>query len=128
VSHFTRLRTRLVDEALVKAALESMGYSVLPVGHGVDGWLGATTNADFKVKLKGTKHEVGFVRGREGFEVVADWYGVPLKRDDFIRQLTRTYAVDATKAALAQDGYQLEEETSERDGTVRLVLTRYTGM
>lgn len=128
MSHFTRLRTKLFDEALVRSALESMGYSVLPVGQGVGGWLGATTSADFKVRLKGTKHEVGFVRGNDGFEVVADWYGVPVKRMDFIRELTRTYAIDATKIALAQDGYQLQEETSERDGTVRLVLTRYTGM
>lgn len=128
MSHFTKLATKLIDEEFVRSALVRMGYEPLPVGKGVAGWQGKRTQADFKVSPAGARHEIGFVRTPTGYEVVADWYGMSIDRNLFTTQLSREYAIDATKMTLARDGYSLAEETVAENGTIRLVLTRQTGM
>ena len=128
MSHFTKLSTKLMDEEFIKSALARMGYEPLPVGKGVAGWQGQRTQADFKISPAGARHEIGFARTPQGYEIVADWYGMSIDRNHFTTKLSREYAIDATKATLARDGYSLAEETLTENGTVRLVLTRHTGM
>lgn len=128
MSHFTKLATRLIDEQTIKEALRSMGFEAIPPGPGVKGWLGSTAKADFKISPEATNHEIGFVKSPRGYEVIADWFNMGLSQKKFVSDLTREYAITATKATLLRDGYQLTEEVTSGDGVVRLVLSRYTGM
>ena len=101
MSHFTRVRTRLVDEPTLREALARMGYEVLPPGSGVHGWQGNKAKAAFKVRPAKTAYEIGFVpEPGHGFTVIADWWGVRVVRQDaFVRQLTREYALVGTVSA-----------------------------
>ena len=128
MSHFTKLATKLVDADTIKAALTTMGYSAIATGKGVKGWQGQRTDAEFKIAPSGARHEIGFVKSATGYDVVADWFTMGIDQRQFLSDLTREYAITATKATLARDGYELREETANEDGVVRLVLTRYTGM
>lgn len=128
MSHFTKIATKLVDGDFIKDALVAMGYEPISTGSGVKGWQGQRTGADFKIAPAGSRHEIGFVRGPGGYEVVADWYSMSLRQGEFVSELTRQYALGATKATLARQGYQLAEESTSQDGVVRLVLTRQTGL
>ncbi|MEU3457266.1 DUF1257 domain-containing protein [Micromonospora sp. NPDC006766] len=126
MSHFTRVRTRLVDERTIRGALARMGYEVLPPGNGVHGWRGQKADAAFKVRPAGTKYEIGFVpESGRGFTVVADWWGVDvLPKDAFMQRLTREYALVGTVSALAEQGFEVQEQVEKESGEIRVVLRR----
>lgn len=128
MSHFTRVRTRLTDEPTIKQALARMSYKVLDAADGVRGWQGQRTKAAFKVRVPRTSYEIGFVPGSstaQGFSIVADWWGIRvMTQDEFTQRLTREYAYVATVNSLAAKGFQIQEQTTQESGEVRLVLRR----
>lgn len=126
MSHFTRVRTRLVDERTLRQALDRMGYEVLPPGNGVHGWQGQKAAAAFKVRPARTAFEIGFVPERDrGYTVVADWWGIRVvQQQPFMQRLTREYALVGTVSALTAKGYEVQEQIEKESGEIRVVLRR----
>lgn len=129
MSHFTRVRTRLADGNVLRKALEEMGHTVRPAGRGVRGFLGRRTEADFKVRPEGGRHEIGFAPSDDGYVVVADWWGIRgLTETSFVRTLKQQYALVATVSALESRGFEVERRTDEQSGDIRVVLRRTAGV
>jgi hypothetical protein len=129
MSHFTRIRTRLCDEATLRTALGLLGYQVEPAGDGVYGYGGKRTQAQFKIRPGRNRYEIGFQPTPRGYVVVADWWGLKrLKREEFTRLLAQRYALVATRATLEARGFQVDEQLETEDGEIRLVLRRTVGV
>jgi len=129
MSHFTRVQTRLTDEPTIKQALVRMSYKVLDAGDGVQGWQGQRVKAAFKVRPRRFgRYEIGFVPASQGYTIVADWWGVRIKQQEFTQRLTREYAYVATVNTLAAKGFEVQEERTATTGEVRLVLRRTVGV
>ena len=125
MSHFTTIPTRLVDANQILQALADLGYTVQQGPVKVKGYLGQTTEAEFKISLQHSGHDIGFRRGKDGYELLADWRGISsLNRDDFVRQLNQRYAWHAAQEALTAEGFTLVEEEQQQNGTLHLVLRR----
>lgn len=124
MSHFTTLKTKLRDGDLIQQALKELGYKFTRKGEQIKGWNGRTTTAEFRILTSSASYDVGLVMGADGYEVVADWMGVKgFDRQKFVRDITRSYSVIATKKSLAEQGFSLASET-EANGQVTLVLRR----
>ncbi|GIH07151.1 hypothetical protein Rhe02_52180 [Rhizocola hellebori] len=130
MSHFTRVRTKLMDEMTIREALTRMGYTVMLANDGVFGWQGRRAEAAFKVRPSKTRFEIGFVpEPRSGYSIVADWWGVAVvKQEVFTQQLTREYAYVATVATLTAKGFEVQEQVIEDSGEIRMVLRRQVGV
>ena len=125
MSHFTKIRTKLVDENTLRAALKRLGYSPEDTGDGVRGWQGIKTTADFKITPHKGDYEIGFVKQSGTYSIVADWYGVHSTSESrFAANVTQAYGVEGTLSTLTAQGFELGEELHDRDGTVRLTLRR----
>lgn len=128
MSHFTKVRTRLTDRAVLEGALQRMGYAVEPPGRGIKGWMGQRTDAAFKIKPTPKSYEIGFIPSSSGFTIVADWYGVEgVSEAALLVQLTQQYAVEATMRTLEARGFELDTQVNDDDGMVRLKLRRSIG-
>lgn len=125
MSHFTTIRTRLVDQTHLLKALADLGHNVQQGPVKVQGYLSKTTLADFKIAIPGKKYDIGFRRSADGYEIMADWWGLSgINRTEFVRQLHQRYAYHAAREALTAEGFALVEEEQQQNGSLHLVLRR----
>ncbi|QPN56994.1 DUF1257 domain-containing protein [Synechococcus sp. CBW1107] len=127
MSHFTTIRTRVVEASHLQKALVDLGYTVQHGPITVNGYQGNTTKADLKIATASKGYDIGFRRtnSNDGYELVADWWGIRgIEQKDFVRQLHQRYAYHAAQEALIAEGFSLVEEGQQQDGTLHLVLRR----
>jgi hypothetical protein len=128
MSHFTRIRTKLKDVEVVKKVLRDMGYEPVEDPEGgqviVRGWAGDTRKADMKV-ARG-EFDIGFVCSADGFELIGDFTGMQLSEKRFADDLGRRYAREVVRAGAEAQGFAVVEEVQQADGSVRLVVERWT--
>ncbi|MCT0198265.1 DUF1257 domain-containing protein [Synechococcus sp. CS-1325] len=125
MSHFTTIRTRLMEASYLHMALVDLGHTVQHGPVTVNGYQGNTTTADLKIITSNSSYDIGFQNTTAGFELVADWWGIRgIEQTSFLRQLHQRYAYHAAQEALIAEGFSLVEEEQQQDGTLHLVLRR----
>jgi hypothetical protein len=125
MSHFTLLRVRLSDRTPLLKALADLGHAVQPGPIRVRGYQGNSVEADFKITPNNGGFDIGFRQREDGYELVADWWGIRgLRQEVFVQQLRQRYAYHSACEALTAEGFALVEEETRADGTLRLVLRR----
>ena len=125
MSHFSRIRTKMVEKDLVMKALADLGFTV-EEGESlqVRGFGGQQTAVDLKVPLK-MSYDIGLRYREKSYEIVADWFGVRgVKQQEFTQRLNQRYAYHAARAKLESQGFDLVEEEVQETGQIRLVLRR----
>lgn len=125
MSHFTTIRTQLVEASHLEKALVDLGHTVEHGPVAVKGYQGNTTQADLKIGTANKNYDIGFRRAGSSYELVADWWGIRgIDRESFVQQLTQRYAYHAAQEALLAEGFSLVAEAQQEDGTLHLVLRR----
>ena len=81
MSHFTTVQTKIKDLVCLKKALTDLGYAFTEDEAGVEvlGYLGAKTRAELSVKAS-KSYDIGVKKTVDGYEFVADWWGVETTR------------------------------------------------
>ena len=125
MSHFTRLRTQMVQKEFVIAALKDLGFTAEVGELEVRGYGGNRTRVEIRVPTSWHEYDIGFRKVGQTYEMVADWYGIHgISRKQFSRDLARRYAYHAARAKLQEQRFELVEETVEQDGRIHLVVRR----
>lgn len=122
MSHFTMLRTRMMDDATIRRALSDLGFEVVDGPVKVAGYRDEKAEADFKAVRWG--REIGFRRGDDGWEMIADWWMVEkaIRQDKFVQTLMQRYAYLMVVDRLVAQSFSLATEEHDKDGTIRLVF------
>lgn len=125
MSHFTRIKTKMVIKEFITQALDDLGYTWEEGDLQMRGFLGERTRVEIKVRKPRRGHEIGLRKSGDSYEIVADWYGVRgVSKDEFQQLLTQRYAYHAARAKLMEQGFDLVSEETEQDGRLHLVLRR----
>lgn len=126
MSHFTRIKTQMVEKEFLLKALKDLGYAYEEGELNVRGFARERAGVEIKVRAGGLlAREIGFRKNGDTYEIVADWWGIGgPKRAEFQQQVTRRYAYHAARAKLEAQGFNLVAEEVEQDGQIRLVLRR----
>jgi hypothetical protein len=123
MSHFTKIRTQMVERAYLIQALEDLGYACEEENVTIRGFGRQSQQVDIRVKTRG--YDIGFRKVGKSYEVVADWWGVRgINREKFLQQVTQRYAYHAARAKLEEQGFALTSEDMQEDGRIHLVLRR----
>jgi hypothetical protein len=132
MSHFSRIRTRFRHREALIQCLEELGNTV-ETDTPIKGYHGQHI-VDIAAKQSGG-YGVGFVKNSDGtYDMIADWWGVSgtgQKKiaDDLKRQaetIQKEYARKMVLEQTAKDGFEIVSQTDEADGTVRIVVRRWT--
>jgi hypothetical protein len=124
MSHFSQIKTKMVDEKIVLQALEDLGMKYQQGDQQVMGFGGQKTQVDIRIPL-GMSYDVGLRKRGGVYEIVADWIGVRgFTQQEFTQRLTQRYAYHATRDKLEEQGFALVEEEVEETGQIRIVLRR----
>lgn len=125
MSHFTRVKTQMVERAFLVQALRDLGHEVEEGDVQIRGYAGRKTRVEVKIPTSNRGYDIGFRKDGAVYEMVADWWGIHgIKRDQLVQQLTQRYAYQAARAKLAEQGFELVDEQRQKDGRIHLTLRR----
>lgn len=123
MSHFTRVKTQLTDIQMVKRALEDLGHTV--TSGAVHGYSAQEAKADLVVRL-GDRVDVGFRQDGKTVSMVGDFWGSRTNPEEFLNKVSQRYAYLTVIEQTTDQGWQKITEETQADGSVRLVLQRWS--
>ena len=123
MSHISVMKIAVAGRDLLLQALAELGYEVvegenLSITDGVK-----SVKVDFLLKVPYTE-SIGFRKGKNGWQLAADWFRVNLDRKKFENQLKQQYAYLSVKQSLANQGFLVTEEMRDEKERIHLVLRR----
>ena len=129
MSHFTKVATKINDLVALKKALDQLGWKYKYAEQGVEvrGWRGQTTKAEIAIDMG--KYDVGVVKQADGtYALEADWWGVEttrgLKEEEVVKEINAKYAYQRVVAAVEEQGYTIDTNAVQKDGTVKLTVSK----
>jgi len=135
MSHFSKMRTRIKDQALLEKCLRSMGYKV-EKNVDIKGHSGKQ-RVDLAITT-GEGYSIGFKRDLDDvFQIVADWYDIKSmgkhafaarlgqRFEEMEKKILREYALKTVLQKTKDQGFTIVEHTEEKDGTIRLIARRW---
>src|SRR5262249_55804317 len=133
VSHFTQVETKINDLVALKAALAERGLAFEEATENqlvkVRGWKGSTITAEAKIAAS-KSYDIGLQLTEEGtYKLMADWWGIEEETNEesakIQQRIIQCYAKHKVKAEVAKQGFTLDEEQVEADGTIRLAVSKW---
>ncbi len=127
MSHFSNIKTKIRNLTSLKSALNDMGIDWKEGSGSVRGYQGETRNAAVVVE-QDNNYDIGFSWNGSEYELVADlqYWNQPLTVDGFLRQVTQRYAYHTVIEATNKEGFNISEEQKNEDGSIRLVVQRWS--
>ena len=125
MSHFTTIRTQIVEKEYLKQALQDLGYAYQEGAVKVNGYRGNQTTAELKIATSNAGYDIGFNKTGNSYELIADWWGIrDLNQQTFVQQLSQRYAYHSACAKLEEQGFSLVSENVEEGQRIHLILRR----
>ena len=128
MSHFSKIKTQIRNLTSLQAALTDMGVDWKSGSRQVRGYQGQTRNAEVTIE-QDNGYDVGFSWNGKEYELVADmqYWQQPLSVEGFLRQVTQRYAYHTVVNETARQGFQVTEQQKNSDGSIRLLVQRWSG-
>jgi hypothetical protein len=127
MSHFSNIKTQIRNLTSLKAALTDLGIDWKEGPHPVRGYQGQTRSAQVVVE-QANNYDIGFSWNGNEYELVADlqYWQQPLSVESFLRKVTQGYALQTILNESSQQGFQVAEQQKNEDGSIRLVVQRWS--
>ncbi|NJO94518.1 MAG: DUF1257 domain-containing protein [Hydrococcus sp. RM1_1_31] len=127
MSHFSNIKTQIRNLTSLKAALSDLGIDWKEGSRPVRGYQGQTRNAEIVVE-QNNNYDIGFSWNGSEYELVADlqYWQQPLSVEGFLRKVTQGYAIHTVLNESAKQGFQVAQQQKSEDGSVRLVVQRWS--
>lgn len=127
MSHFSQIKTQIRDLTALQAALTDLGIIWKSGPSDVRGYRGQTRTAEVVIE-QDNGYDIGFSRNEKEYELVADlqYWQQPLSVEGFLKRITQRYAFHTVMNETARQGFQLTEQQQNSDGSIRLVLQRWS--
>ena len=127
MSHFSQIKTKIRDLDILECALNDLGIGSERGDMQVRGYQGQTQAASLIVSQT-NGYDVGFQWTGDAYQLVADfqYWQQPWTVESFLEKVNHRYAYQTIVSESAKKGFEVVEQTNEEDGTVKLVLQRWT--
>lgn len=134
MSHFSTIKTRLVERDYLLRALDDMGFKGKVEVHEepvpLHGFLGDRRRQKAEIVIP-RKHvgrasnDVGFHRNPSGFyDAMISGFDQARFSSKWLGRLTQRYAYHAAVDKLREQGFEIVEETEEKSGQLNVTLRR----
>lgn len=123
MSHFTKLKTKIVELLYLKRALKDLNLQFEEGRVKIRGYMGRKTTVDLKVRTP-EGYDIGFVKNGDVYDVVADWEMVKsFSQETFVKEVSRRYAYQVVKDKLEIQEFKVVEEKRQGEA-LTLTLRR----
>ena len=127
MSHFSHIKTKIRNLSTLQGSLTTLGIDWKAGPAEVRGYRGQTHSADIVIE-QSNGYDIGFAWSGESYELVADlqYWAQTGSVDHFIHKITQQYAFSTVMQETAKQGFQVAEHNTNTDGSIRLVLQRWS--
>ena len=127
MSHFSQIKTQIRNRASLQAALTELGIDWKAGPTKVRGYRGQTRNAEVTIE-QDNGYDLGFSWNGHEYELVADlqYWNQPLTVNGFLQRVTQRYAYHTIVQETARQGFQVAEQQHNEDGSIRLLVQRWS--
>jgi hypothetical protein len=127
MSHFSNIKTQIRNVVSLQAALSDLGVDWKSGPRSVRGYQGQTRTAEVVIE-QDNDYDIGFSWNGNEYELVADlqYWQQPLSVDGFLNRVTQRYAYHTVMQETAKQGFQVAEQQQNQDGSIRLVVQRWS--
>jgi Protein of unknown function (DUF1257) len=127
MSHFSQIKTQIRSLTSLKSALSDLKLDWKAGPYEVRGYQGQTCKAEITISQE-NGYDIGFAWNGTEYELVADlqFWQQPWTVERFLSQVTQRYAYNTVVSTTAQQGFQVTEQQQQLDGSVRLVVQRWS--
>lgn len=127
MSHFSQIKTQIRNLTSLQAALSDMGIDWKSGSREVRGYRGQTYKAEISIE-QNNGYDIGFSWNGEEYELVADlqFWEQAWSVNRFLSMVTQRYAYHTVVSETAKQGFQISEQQKNEDGSIRLVLQRWS--
>ncbi len=127
MSHFSQIKTQIRNLTSLQSALSDLGINWKSGPSDVRGYQGQTQAAEIVIE-QDNGYDVGFVWNGQEYELVADlqFWKQASSVDRFLSKVTQRYAFHTIVNEGSQKGFQMTEQQKNEDGSIRLVLQRWS--
>lgn len=127
MSHFSQIKTQIRNLPALEKALTDLELDWQPGPKEVQGYRGQTHRADVAI-AQPNGYDIGFSWNGSEYELVSDlqFWNQPIPVELFLSKITQRYAVQTVLTETAQQGFQVSEQEQKVDGSIRLVLQRWS--
>jgi hypothetical protein len=127
MSHFSQIKTQIRNLPSLQSALTDLGIDWKSGPCEVRGYRGQTHTAEVAI-AQDNGYDIGFRWNGSEYELVADlqFWKQEWNVDRFLSHVTQRYAYHTVLNETKQKGFQVSEEQKNSDGSIRLVLQRWS--
>lgn len=127
MSHFSNIKTQIRNLSSLEAALTDLGIDWKSGPAPVRGYRGQTRTAEVTIE-QDNGYDIGFSWNGQEYELVADlqYWQQNGSVDRFLNKVTQRYAYHTVVQETAKQGFQVAEQQKNEDGSIRLVVQRWS--
>lgn len=127
MSHFSQIKTQIRNLVSLKSALSDLGMDWKEGPAEVRGYQGQIHQAEVVIE-QANGYDIGFVWNGQEYALVTDlqFWQQNGSVDRFIKQVSQRYAYHTIVNEGSRQGFQIAEQQRREDGTIRLVLQRWS--
>lgn len=127
MSHFSQIKTQIRNLESLEDALTDLGIDWNRGQRPVRGYRGQTHDAEITIE-QDNGYDIGFKWNGKEYELVADlqYWQQNLSVEGFLRQVTQRYALNTVVKESTRAGFQVAEQQKNTDGSIRLVVQRWS--
>jgi hypothetical protein len=127
MSHFSNIKTKIRNLQSLEAALSDLGIDWKKGPSIIRGYQGQTRSAQVVVE-QSNNYDIGFSWNGQEYELVADlqYWQQPWSVEGFLKQVTQRYAYHTVVNESSKLGFQMTEKEQNKDGSIRLVVQRWS--
>jgi hypothetical protein len=127
MSHFSQIKTQIRNLSSLQSALTDLGIDWKSGPQPVRGYRGQTETAEVTIE-QDNGYDIGFSWNGKEYELVADlqFWQQPWSVDRFLNRVTQRYAYHVVLNESSSKGFQVAEQRQSEDGSIRLVLQRWS--
>jgi len=132
MSHFTSVKTRIMDLECLELALNELDYRVIHEAR-IRGWQNqhkpAKIVASFPTNL--CEYDIGFVFNPKAqtYDMVADWWAIKERighdQDEVTSQIMQRYAYHKVVKEVKGRGFMISEQKQDANQSIRLVVRKW---
>lgn len=127
MSHFSSIKTQIRNLTSLKASLADLGMDWKEGSFPVRGYQGQTHQAEIVIEQE-NNYDIGFSWNGKEYELVADlqYWQQPWTVDGFLQRVTQGYAFHTVINESSKQGFAVTEQAKNKDGSIRLVVQRWS--
>ena len=127
MSHFTKIKTKLYNLNTLKKSLTDLNIDWTVQAKNVRGYQNTTHEAELIIQ-QDNKHDIGFKWNGVEYELITDlmFWSQNISVDKFLNRINQRYAYNSIIGVSEKEGFNFAEAETNQDGSVRLVLRRFS--